>query len=163
VAYLFDRQTRLILIGSGSSLSETLRNIKNKTPSMSVTSYGYLAGSDFENKMNEIGILLSLAPSESYGRTVRECLLQGIPVLALNSKSMNYLEKQYPNSGLKTFEMEELQNGKIEIKLAELRSSGVKENLKGHILSVNEETSNILAQSWKVLIDEGESSQKRKT
>lgn len=159
-AYLFDRQTRLILIGSGSALSETLNNIKNKTPKMSVSSYGYLSGSDFENKMSEIGILLSLAPSESYGRTVREFLLQGIPVLALNSKSMNYLEKQYPNSGLKTFEMKEIQNGKIETKLAELRSSGVKENLKGHILSIDEETSNILAQSWKILIDEGKNSQR---
>jgi glycosyltransferase involved in cell wall biosynthesis len=161
ISYLFDEQTSLILIGSGSSLSKTLKNIKNRVPNMSVTSYGYLTGSDFENKMSEIGILLSLAPSESYGRTVRECLIQGIPVLALNSKSMNCLEMQYPNSGLKTFELEELHNGKIEIKITELRSSGVKENLKRHILSINEETSNILAQSWKDLIDEDESSQKR--
>jgi glycosyltransferase involved in cell wall biosynthesis len=163
IAYLLDEQTRLILIGSGSSLSEALKNIKNKAPNMFVASYGYLTGSDFENKMSEIGILLSLAPSESYGRTVRECLLQGIPVLALNSKSMNHLEMQFPNSGLKTFEMEELHNGKIETKLAELRASGVKEVLKRHILSINEETSNILAESWKTLIDDDESLQKRKT
>ena len=115
------------------------------------------------NKMIEVVIIFSLALSESYGRTVRECLLQGIPVLALNSKSMNYLEMQFPNSGLKTFEMEELHNGKIETKLAELRASGVKEVLKRHILSINEETSNILAESWKTLIDDEESLQKRKT
>jgi hypothetical protein len=70
---------------------------------------------------------------------------------------------QFPNSGLKTFEMEELHNGKIETKLAELRASGVKEVLKRHILSINEETSNILAESWKTLIDDEESLQKRKT
>lgn len=156
IAYRLDEQTRIILIGSGSYLSKVLKNIKNKAPNVFVTSYGYLTGSDFENKMSEIGILLSLAPSESYGRAVRECLVQGIPVLALNSKSMNYLEMQFPNSGLKTFELDELHNGKIETKLSGLRASGVKDSLKRHILSINEETSNILAKSWKTLIDDDE-------
>jgi glycosyltransferase involved in cell wall biosynthesis len=149
----FDPNTRLILIGEGRLLTKISSEIKNKLPNMDVKNYGYLNGSDFENKLSEIGVLLSFAPSESYGRTVRECLLRGIPVFAVNSKSMSYLEKQYPNCGLTTFELEELCNGKIVVKLAELRDIGVKENLKRHILCLNENSSQILAQSWSNLIE----------
>jgi glycosyltransferase involved in cell wall biosynthesis len=148
----FDRNTSLVLIGDGPLLSKILKEIENNVPQMNVKNYGYLNGLDFEKRLSEIGVLLSLAPSESYGRTVRECLLNGIPVCAVNSKSMNYLEKQYPNCGLKTFEIEELLSGKIAVKIAELRNLGVKENLKRHILSLNEDSSNILAQSWNNLI-----------
>jgi glycosyltransferase involved in cell wall biosynthesis len=154
----FDPTTKLILIGEGSLLPGILEELANKVPSMDVKNYGYLSGIDFENKINEIGVLLSLAPSESYGRTVRECLLLGIPVLAINSKSLKYLEKRYPESGLKTFEIDELYNGNIDVKIAQLRDIGVKENLKRHILSVNEDSSRILAKSWNNLIKNGDKS-----
>ena len=46
---------------------------------------GYLEGSDLTSFWRSIGVLVSTAESESYGRTIRESLCHGVPIIALNS------------------------------------------------------------------------------
>lgn len=59
--------------------------------------YGQLKGSQLSQAWDDIGILLSTAPYESYGLALRESLLNGVPVVARSSAGARELEREFPN------------------------------------------------------------------
>jgi len=59
---------------------------------------GHLEGADLNNAWSRIGILISTAETESYGRSMREALIHGVPVLAVSSVGSRELQKECPEA-----------------------------------------------------------------
>ena len=54
-----------------------------------------------ENAWERIGILVSTAPSESYGRSLREALMHGVPVWSTDTRGLRDLIQEYPSGAIR--------------------------------------------------------------
>lgn len=87
---------RKIIIGNGPLEHQ----LKNALPS--AVFRGRLDGEELLQQWDEIGILLSTAPHESYGLAIREALLNGVSVVARESAGVKQLSQDFPRL-VKTF------------------------------------------------------------
>lgn len=84
-------EIRKLVIGDGPLLQSM------KTALRDGTFLGILDKEALERSWSKIGILLSTAPYESYGLTVREALLNEVPVVARVSVGVSELAARFPN------------------------------------------------------------------
>lgn len=90
-----DAATNFLVIGDGPSISimkNGLKELGNRAQFR-----GRLNQERLEEVWGEIGVLLSSAPSESYGLAAREALLRGVPVVARLNPTYESLAKVAPN------------------------------------------------------------------
>jgi hypothetical protein len=87
---------RKIVIGDGPLEHQ----LKNALPS--AVFRGRLDGEALLKQWDEIGILISTAPHESYGLAIREALLNGVGVVARESAGVKQLSQDFPRL-VKTF------------------------------------------------------------
>lgn len=73
------------LIGSGKSELDFLSSVRKIVGPNKVKFVGQVSEKQLSRYWREIGVLVSLAPVESYGRVMREALVSGVPVWALES------------------------------------------------------------------------------
>jgi len=76
---------RMIVAGEGPAEEKLKRKLTHILESDQIDFPGFLERSDLAKFWNSIGVLVSPAPTESYGRTIRESLCYGIPVIAMDS------------------------------------------------------------------------------
>lgn len=98
----------LILVGDGKKRSYLIEKITTYAPKIKVDFLGFLPPAEMENAWIKIDVLLSTAPSESYGRTIREALVHGIPVIALRSNGVVELSESIKSPYLQIFDLEEI-------------------------------------------------------
>ena len=96
----------LILVGDGDKRKYLIERIKTIAPKIKVDFLGFLPGTEMKNAWMKIDVLLSTAPSESYGRTIREALVHGIPVIALRSNGVVELSESIESPYLQIFDLE---------------------------------------------------------
>jgi glycosyltransferase involved in cell wall biosynthesis len=58
--------------------------------------FGQLDRAELEKAWSQIGVLLSTAPHESYGLSIREALLHNVPVVVKNSAGARELAEKFP-------------------------------------------------------------------
>ncbi len=80
-----DSDIRMTIAGSGPESDKLKEALSKILESHRIDFPGYLEGPDLKSFWSSIGLLVSTAESESYGRTIRESLCHGVPVVALNS------------------------------------------------------------------------------
>lgn len=138
------------IIGTGSQ-EEWLRSevarmgIVNK-----VTFFGEVFQSDLSVLWPKIGCLISVAPSESYGRAVREALAHGVPVLAQRSSGLLELEEEFNGNGLMFLEDDD---AKTIVSLVDSAfDTVVPEFLSKKIADSADAAPNLLAMSWMKLL-----------
>ena len=85
------RDFSVIIIGSGKDELKFLSSVKQIIGSNKVKLVGQVSDKKLSKYWKEIGVLVSLAPVESYGRVMREALVSGVPVWALESSGSNDL------------------------------------------------------------------------
>jgi glycosyltransferase involved in cell wall biosynthesis len=81
----FSNNFNVILIGSGKKESQFVKSVKKIIGSNRVRFLGQVSGKSLSKYWKEIDLLVSLAPVESYGLVMREALVSGVPVWALES------------------------------------------------------------------------------
>jgi len=88
---------RIVIVGKsiGSNKLKTLLTDISRTQ---VDFLGSLNGSEMELAWSKIGVLISTAESESYGRSIREALMHEVPVLAFSSMGSRDLQSECPDS-----------------------------------------------------------------
>jgi glycosyltransferase involved in cell wall biosynthesis len=91
VTSLFKIEPRLkvIVIGDGPERESLRGKLLETIPSSQLEMLGHL--NTLEDAWGKIGILLSTAPTESYGRSTREALMHGIPVWGVKSRGIDEL------------------------------------------------------------------------
>ena len=82
---------KVVVIGDGPSKEKFLLKLSSVIPKNRVTYLGQLPETELSKAWKKIGVLVSMAPVESYGRVIRESLIAGIPVWATTSAGVKDL------------------------------------------------------------------------
>jgi len=90
----------ILLIGDGAERAWLEKQLSGFEPRPEFT--GSLKQSDIRNRWPQIHVLLSCAPSESYGMALREALVNGVFVVARKNEATELLQAQFP-SAMKVF------------------------------------------------------------
>lgn len=85
-------QFNITLIGSGAKLLDLVEQLKIIKPMNEIKILGQLSPKDLSESWQDVNLLISTAPSESYGRTIREALCHKVPVLALEFEGNDALK-----------------------------------------------------------------------
>ena len=87
----FDKEFKIVLIGDGPDKDQFLSKIKKSISKSRIEFLGNLPQKKMSKVWMKIGVVVSMAPVESYGRVMREALLVGIPVWATPSNGASEL------------------------------------------------------------------------
>ena len=88
---LSSKDFKVVVIGDGPSKEKFLLKLSSVIPKNRVTYLGQLPETELSNAWKKIGVLVSMAPVESYGRVMRESLIAGVPVWATASAGVKDL------------------------------------------------------------------------
>ena len=82
---------KVVVIGDGPSKDKFLLKLESVIPKNRIIYLGQLPENELRKAWKRIGVLVSMAPVESYGRVVRESLIAGVPVWATASSGVKDL------------------------------------------------------------------------
>ena len=82
---------KVVVIGDGPSKDKFLNKLEAIIPKNRIIYLGKLPESELRKAWKKIGVLVSMAPVESYGRVMRESLIAGVPVWATASAGVKDL------------------------------------------------------------------------
>ncbi len=88
---LGSKDFKVVIIGDGPSKEKFLLKLSSVIPKNRVTYLGQLPETELSKAWKKIGVLVSMAPVESYGRVMRESLIAGVPVWATASAGVKDL------------------------------------------------------------------------
>jgi glycosyltransferase involved in cell wall biosynthesis len=94
---LSTKDFKVVVIGDGPSKDKFLLKLESVIPKNRIIYLGQLPENELRKAWRRIGVLVSMAPVESYGRVIRESLIAGVPVWATASAGvkdlMDYCKK----------------------------------------------------------------------
>jgi glycosyltransferase involved in cell wall biosynthesis len=82
---------KVVVIGDGASKDKFLLKLSSVIPKNRIIYLGQLPESELRKAWKRIGVLVSMAQVESYGRVIRESLIAGVPVWATASSGVKDL------------------------------------------------------------------------
>ena len=82
-----------------------LEKLKFVNPTLKIDYLGQIPNDKMSSVWAKIGVLVSMAPAESYGLAMREALLHGSPVWATNSSGVIDLNKECRSGELKILDL----------------------------------------------------------
>jgi glycosyltransferase involved in cell wall biosynthesis len=82
---------KVVVIGDGPSKDKFLLKLSSVISKNRIIYLGQVPESQLRKAWKKIGVLVSMAPVESYGRVIRESLISGVPVWATASAGVNDL------------------------------------------------------------------------
>ena len=85
------KDLKVVVIGDGASKDKFLLKLSSVIPKNRIIYLGQLPESELRKAWKRIGVLVSMAPVESYGRVIRESLIAGVPVWATASAGVKDL------------------------------------------------------------------------
>lgn len=88
-------ESKIMLIGDGPERAWLENQLDGFEPKPEFI--GSLKQSEIQDKCSEIHVLLSCAPSESYGMALREALVNGVFVVARKNETTELLQAQFPS------------------------------------------------------------------
>jgi glycosyltransferase involved in cell wall biosynthesis len=95
----------IIIVGTGPDRDIFLEKLKLVNPTIKIEYLGQIPNNKMLSVWAKIGVLVSMAPAESYGLAMREALLHGIPVWATNSSGVSDLNKECRPGELKIIDL----------------------------------------------------------
>lgn len=75
----------VVIVGSGNSRDKLENELAQFLPQSRISFLGNINPVNMREAWNKLGVLVSCAPAESYGRAMRESLVHGVPVWATQS------------------------------------------------------------------------------
>jgi glycosyltransferase involved in cell wall biosynthesis len=144
----------VVVVGDGESRVSFLSSLRSVLGDDRVSYLGELSTQDLSNNWENIGVLINSAPAESYGRTIRESIANGVPVIAIISSGVvSAMQELGPDLiSIYSSEMSSLQ---IDTLFTSALSLKVSDKIKSFIISENEKNSTKLVQNWIRLLAKG--------
>jgi glycosyltransferase involved in cell wall biosynthesis len=141
----------VIVIGSGQAETEFVAAIKNIIPRQRLKIFGQISEDSLAKMWSKIGVLVSLAPVESYGRAIREAFISGIPVWVSKSSGALDLISTANSKGIKLIGLNHSDKALLREfeKLLVVKSEY---NLRRKLFDENKGLSSLLVKSWLELI-----------
>ena len=137
----------VVIAGGGPEESRFLEEIKELLPKSKIRFLGHLPEKELKKVWREVGVLVSTAPTESYGRVMREALVAGVPVWAMKSSGV---EDLISKAGKDTVKILDLTKGNYELskEFDQLLKSKVLLSFRKQFIKDNLTYAQLLAKSW---------------
>ena len=145
------RDFDVIIIGSGKEESKFLSRVKLVIPRQRLQILGQMSEGSLAKMWNKTGVLVSLAPVESYGRVMREALISGVPVWAIKSSGALDLISKFNSKTVRLIDLD----GSAKALLKEFESLiRVKPDygLRNKLVAENKSLVGMLVNSWLNLV-----------
>jgi len=137
----------VVVAGDGESRVSFLSELRSVLGDNRVAYLGELSTYELAHAWKEIGVLINAAPAESYGRTIRESIVNGVPVIAIISNGvLNAIQELGPGPiSIYSSEMSSLQ---IDTLFRLALSQKISNEIKALIITQNENNATKLVQDW---------------
>jgi glycosyltransferase involved in cell wall biosynthesis len=86
-----NKSFKIVIAGSGPEKNEFIKQLHVDVAKSRISYLGQLPQEKLAKLWKQIGVLVSMAPVESYGRVMREALVAGVPVWATESSGVKDL------------------------------------------------------------------------
>jgi hypothetical protein len=86
-----DATVKVVIAGGGADAQKFVSGLETITGNSKILYLGNLDQDQMDIFWSKVGVFVTTAKSESYGRSMREAALQGIPVVGLESRGLNQL------------------------------------------------------------------------
>ena len=142
----------VVIAGGGPDERRFLEEIKELLPKSKIRFLGHLSEKELKKVWREIGVLVSTAPAESYGRAMREALVAGVPVWATKSSGVEDLISKADKDAVKILDLEK-SNYELSKEFDQLLKSKVSQSIRKQFIKDNSTYTQLLAKSWVDLIN----------
>jgi glycosyltransferase involved in cell wall biosynthesis len=142
----------VVIAGGGPDEGRFLEEIKALLPKSKIRFLGHLSEKELKKVWREIGVLVSTAPAESYGRVMREALVTGVPVWATKSSGVEDLISKAGKDAVKILDLKK-SNHELSVELDQLLKSKVSLSFRKQFIKDNSTYAQLLAKSWVDLIN----------
>ena len=142
----------VVIAGGGPDESKFLEEIKELLPKSKIRFLGHLSEKELKKVWREIGVLVSTAPAESYGRVMREALVAGVPVWATKSSGVEDLILEAGKDAVKILDLTK-GNHELSKEFDQLLKSKVSLSFRKQFIKDNSTYAQLLAKSWVDLIN----------
>jgi glycosyltransferase involved in cell wall biosynthesis len=146
----------VVIAGGGPEESRFLEEIKDLLPKSKIRFLGHLSEKALKKVWKEIGVLVSTAPAESYGRVMREALVAGVPVWATKSSGVEDLISKAGKDAVKILDFTK-SNHELSKEFDQLLKSKVSLSFRKQFIKDNSTYAQLLAKSWVDLINKQKS------
>lgn len=147
-----DLNTILNIVGSGPDQTKFVEELKEIVGSERVNVWGEIGPQEMPSLWRQTGLLVSTAPSESFGRTIREAACFGVPVLGVASRGFNEFAHFTDVPWVRV--LDQLGNpGQTQEVVRELLVAKTSLKVREKILSEQEEQISNLVQCWISLLE----------
>jgi glycosyltransferase involved in cell wall biosynthesis len=142
----------VVIAGGGPAESRFLEEIKELLPKSKIRFLGHLSERELKKVWREVGVLVSTAPAESYGRVMREALVAGVPVWATKSSGVEDLISKAGKDAVKILDITN-SNYELSKEFDQLLKSKVPQSFRKQFIKDNSTYAQLLAKSWVDLIN----------
>jgi len=142
----------VVIAGGGPDESGFLKEIKELLPKSKFRFLGHLSEKELKKVWREIGVLVSTAPAESYGRAMREALVAGVPVWATKSSGVEDLISKTGKDAVNILDLTKSSN-ELSREFDQLLKSKVSLSFRKQFIKDNSTYAQLLAISWVDLIN----------
>lgn len=142
-----DPNLSVVVAGGGPDSKSFEFQLRKFLPEEKIRYLGEVEGAKMSNVWSQIGVLASLAPTESYGRAIREALANGVPVWATPSSGVDELLKSLKDGSLRIIDTNSTV-GQRHREFLELLQTKVNPAFGQNLEETDEKSIDLLIQSW---------------
>jgi glycosyltransferase involved in cell wall biosynthesis len=141
------KDLKVVVIGDGPSKDKLLLKLESVIPKSRIIYLGQLPESELFKAWKRIGVLVSMAPVESYGRAMRESLIAGVPVWATASAGVKDLMDNCKKGEVKLLDLSK-SNASLDKDFKSLLKTKVGSDFSKRFIRENNTYAAKLASSW---------------
>ena len=138
---------KVVLLGQGPSKDKFLLKLQSVIQKNRIIYLGQLTESELRKVWKRIGVLVSMAPVESYGRVMRESLIAGVPVWATASAGVKDLINNCRKGEVKLLDLRKSE-ASLDKDFEALLKTKVSSDFSKRFIKENNTYSARLAKSW---------------
>ena len=138
---------KVVVIGDGPSKDKFLHKLESVIPKNRIIYLGQLPESELRKAWKKIGVLVSMAPVESYGRVMRESLIAGVPVWAIASAGVKDLMDNCKKGEVKLLDLSK-SDASLDKDFNSLLKTKVSSDFSKRFMKENNTYATKLANSW---------------
>jgi glycosyltransferase involved in cell wall biosynthesis len=138
---------KVVVLGQGPSKNKFLLKLSSVISKNRIIYLGQLPESELRKAWKRIGVLVSMAPVESYGRVIRESLISGVPVWATASAGVNDLMDNCKKGEVKLLDLSKSESS-LDKDFRSLLKTKVSSDFSKRFIKENNTYAAKLAKSW---------------
>ena len=144
---LSSKNFKVVVVGDGPSKDKFLLKLESVIKKNRIIYLGQLSESELRKAWKKIGVLVSMAPVESYGRVMRESLIAGVPVWATSSAGVRDLMDNCKKGEVKILDLSN-SSASLEKDLNLLLKTKISSDFSKKFIKENNTYAAKLANSW---------------